>query len=328
MKHSLKITLILLTMFFVTQLIGIFVITQYNPQTIQTTDAEGNLINQTTYNLPYGMDPPPEVKQTNIWSIAFSFAIIFAIAVGVMFILMKYNAELLLRLWFFAVVTLAIGIAINSVTKNFLPNSSLIVLAVALPLSFFKIFKRNIIVHNLTELLVYPGIAAIFVALLLAWTAPPFKAIAAIPVAPQIQVVAVILILISLYDMYAVWHAGFMQKMAKYQIQKLKVFTGFFVPYMGPKQKQAIAKTSPKELKNKKVKVNVAILGGGDIVFPIILAGVVLATLGLLQSIIISLGATIALTVLFKISQKGKFYPAMPFITAGCFAALAIAYLI
>ena len=316
MKHSAKITLLLLSMFFVTQLIGIFVITQYSPQIIQTTDAEGNIINTTSYNLPYGMDPPPEIKQTDIWSITISFIIVFSIAVVVMFILMKYNAELLLRLWFFIVVALAIGISVNSVTKNFLPYSSLLVLAIALPLSFFKIFKKNILVHNLTELIVYPGIAVIFVTLILSWTASPVLA------------VAVILVLISLYDMYAVWHAGFMQKMAKYQIQKLKIFTGFFVPYMSKAQKQIIAKTSGKNLKNKKIKVSVAILGGGDIVFPIILAGTVLTTLGLLQAIIISIGATLALAGLFKISQKGKFYPAMPFITAGCFVALAIAYLI
>lgn len=316
MKHSLKITIVLLAMFLATQLIGIFVISQYSPQVSQTTDANGNIINQTTYNLPYGMDPPPEVKQTNIWNIAFSFAIIFAIAIGVMFILMKYNAELLLRLWFFAVVALAIGIAINSITQHFLPFSSLVVLAIALPLSFLKIFKRNIIIHNLTELIIYPGIGVIFVTLILSWTASPVLA------------VSVILILISLYDMYAVWHAGFMQKMAKYQIQKLRVFTGFFVPYLGKKQKQTIAKMSKSQLKNKKIKVNVAILGGGDIVFPIILAGVVLATFGLIQAILISLGATIALAGLFKISQKGKFYPAMPFITAGCFVALTIVLLV
>ncbi len=316
-------------MFFITQLIGIFVISQYSPQTTQTTDAEGNLINVTSYNLPYGMDPPPEIQPASIPKMAAYFAIIFAIAVGVMFILMKYNAELLLRLWFFVVVALAIGIFLVSVFYFLnifsqeikfifwtVPLSWLIALIISFPVSFTKIFRKNIIIHNLTELIIYPGIAVIFVTLILSWTASPVLA------------VAVILILISLYDMYAVWHAGFMQKMAKYQIQKLKLFTGFFVPYLNKNQKQIIAKTSKAQLKNKKIKVSVAILGGGDIVFPIILAGTVLATLGFVQAVIISIGATLALAGLFKISQKGKFYPAMPFITAGCFVALAIAYLI
>jgi len=41
--------------------------------------------------------------------------------------------------------------------------------------------------------------------------------------------------------------------------------------------------------------------------------------------LIISVGATIALSLLFYFSEKGKFYPAMPFISMGCFAALLIA---
>lgn len=128
--------------------------------------------------------------------------------------------------------------------------------------------------------------------------------------------------------MYAVWHAKFMQKMAKYQINQLKIFSGFFVPYLSPKDKIALEKAKKLKLKNMKIKVNVAILGGGDVIFPIILAGVVLNTFSLISAIIISLGATVALGVLFYYSEKGKFYPAMPFISAGCFIALGIVYLI
>ena len=132
--------------------------------------------------------------------------------------------------------------------------------------------------------------------------------------------------------MYAVWHSGIMQKMAKYQIHTLKVFSGFFIPYMGKKERELLAKAAKTKVKGKfkeqKIKVNVAILGGGDVVFPIMLAGVVLRSLGLTEALIISLGATLALAGLFYASEKGKFYPAMPFISAGCFLALGIAYLI
>ena len=116
-----------------------------------------------------------------------------------------------------------------------------------------------------------------------------------------------------------------------YQINKLKFFTGFFVPYLGKKEKALLEKAKKSEKpedKDKKIKVNVAILGGGDVIFPIILAGVVFNTLGLLQALIISIGATLALAFLFYISKKGKFYPAMPFISVGCFAALGVAYLV
>lgn len=306
MKHSAKITFILLGMFFITQLIGLFVIHQYSPQIV--LDQEGNPTNQTTYNLPYGMDPPEEVTPTSTL-----ISIVFAIAIAafLMFFLMKYKVEVLLKVWFFVVVTLAIAITLNSfaIKWNYAPAAAIVI---ALPLAYLKIFKRGMIAHNLTELVIYPGIASIFVPILNVWS------------------VILLLILISLYDMYAVWHSGFMQKMAQYQIEKLKVFTGFFIPYMGRKEKTKLAKISKSKLstKDSKAKISVAILGGGDVVFPLILAGVVLNQWGLIQALIISVGATLALGGLFWLSEKGKFYPAMPFISFGCFIALGIAYLI
>ncbi len=318
MKHTLKITLLLISMFLITQLIGLFVVGKYSPQTSQVIEETGEITNVTSFNLPYGMEPPQDIEPRSVGSIAISFAIVFAVAVLIMLLLMKFNADFLIRLWFFAVVALAIGIAVNSII-DYIPYSSVISLAVSIPLSFFKVFKRNLLVHNLTELIIYPGIAAIFVALVFSWTRAPVLAI------------SVILILISLYDMYAVWHSGFMQRMAQYQIQNLRFFTGFFVPYIGEKQRQKLAKLAkshPEKIKDKRIKASVAILGGGDVVFPIIFAGIILSTFGLFSALLITLGATLALAGLFWISEKGKFYPAMPFISVGCFIALGVVYLL
>ncbi|MCU0641995.1 MAG: presenilin family intramembrane aspartyl protease [archaeon] len=292
MKHSIKIVALLLGMFFFTQLIGLAVTQVYFTQ---------------NDNIPYGMSPPKDIDpKTSLFSIV--TAVIFAVVI--MLFLMKFNAELLLRIWFFLVVVLAIAITANAALIG-LPYAAIVSLIIALPLAFIKIFRRNILVHNLTELLIYPGIAVIFIPLLNLWT------------------VALLLILISLYDMYAVWHSGFMQKMAKYQIQKLKLFSGFFVPYIGKKERDMIknaSKSKRKKTRLKKIKISLAILGGGDVVFPMILAGVVFRQFGLLSAFMVTLGATAALSFLFYISKKGKFYPAMPFITAGCFIALGIIY--
>lgn len=313
MKHNLKITGLLIGMFLIAQLIGIFVIHAYQPEIKQVVDENGTVTNVTAYNLPYGMAPPEEI---NPGISLISILIAFVIAIVLMLVLMRIRAEFFLRAWFFFVVSVAIAITLNSFIIG-ATYSSIIALIVAVPLAFLKIFKRNIIVHNVTELVIYPGIAAIFV-----------------PIVNTVWVVVVLLILISIYDIYAVWHAGFMQKMAKYQIKKLRFFAGFFVPYLGKKEREIIREakrskgTMGGDAKGKKIKVSVAILGGGDVVFPIILAGVVLNVFGLLSAIIISLGATVALTCLFYLSEKGKFYPAMPFISAGCFVALGIVYLI
>ena len=303
MKHSLKIVSLLLAMFLITQLIGLAVIYAYTPEIKELSDDSGNIKNITVSYLPYGTAPPADITP-QISLISIIIALFFAVAL--MFILMKLRIEFILRLWFFIVVTLALAITINSAILG-IKNASLIALIIALPFAYIKIFKRNILVHNLTELLIYPGIAAILVPILNIWAT------------------IVLLIFLSIYDVYAVWHAGFMQKMAKYQIQKLRLFAGFFVPYLRKEDMIALKKTKGK---TKNVKVSVAILGGGDVVFPIILAGVVLYSMGIIQALIISVCATLALACLFYKSEKGKFYPALPFISAGCFIGLAIAYLI
>ena len=287
MKHKLTIILILLGMFLATQFIGLYVVNHYSENT-----------------LPYGMEPPEDVDPVSFFP---SIIIAFIIAIALFFLLTKFKVEFILKLWFFVVIVLALGISINS----FLPKSQfipLISLIIALPFAFFKMFKRNILVHNSTELLIYPGIAAIFVPLLNIWT------------------MILLLILISVYDMWAVWKSKIMQKMAKYQINTLKIFSGFFIPYLSKKQRQMIRNFKNKKLKlnKKKIKINIAILGGGDVIFPIIAGGVMLKTLGIWPAIFVILGAALGLTYLFFFSEKKKFYPAMPYITAGIFLGMLI----
>ena len=281
MKHNVKITAILIIMFLLTQLIGFFVVKTYNNGLI----------------LPYGMEPPEEVKEN--FSII-NILIAFVIAIGLFFLLTKIKAETFIRIWFFAVTSMAIGLTINVVIflliKNFnisLSMVSLIALILAVPLAYFKIFKRNMIVHNMTELMIYPGIAAVFVPLINTFG------------------IVILLLLISIYDIWAVWHSEFMQKMAKYQIENLKFFTGFFLPYAEKKEKLKIKQIKDKYLekgekvlnnqfKKAKIKINLAILGGGDVIFPIIAAGVFYKTYhSIIPSLIISLFAALALLMLF-----------------------------
>jgi hypothetical protein len=70
-----------------------------------------------------------------------------------------------------------------------------------------------------------------------------------------------------------------------------------------------------------------AILGGGDIAFPLLFAGSVMEELiisgftremAYFRTLLVPLFAGAALYLLFVKSEKGKFYPAMPFITVGC----------
>ena len=294
MKHNLKVTLIILAMFIVTQFIGLYVVNHYSVQ---------------DNTLPYGMETPEIEDSTDFYtSFLPSIIIAFVLAIVILIILTKFNFGFFLKLWFFVVILIAMGIFFNS----FFPNEQYfpyIALVFALPLALVKVFKRNFLIHNLTELIIYPSIAAVFVPLLNFWT------------------VLIILALISIYDMWAVWRSGIMQKMAKYQMEELKIFSGFFVPYLSKKVRMELKELPKSKLKNKKVRANVAILGGGDVVFPIITAGVMLNQFGLWAAIFVIAGATLGISYLLFFGQKKKFYPAMPFITAGILLGILAAFL-
>jgi len=319
MKHNAKITIILIAMFIVTQVIGLFVVNAYLPKkALVFNETSQQFENVTIEQLPKGFQPPELKTSYDFFSIFVNIVIAFIVAIALMFLLSKIKITLILRIWFFIVVIIAIGLAINTLLKQFpsfnseiflgLSYSFLLSLIIAIPLAIYKIFKRNLFVHNLTELVIYPGIAAVFVSILNIWTAIIF------------------LVLISAYDMWAVWKSKFMVKMAKFQMNEMKIFAGFFVPYMTKKVREQIAKLkkSKSKKKGKAIKISLAILGGGDVVFPIITAGVFLKFAGIVPALLVALGATLGLLFLFFISEKKKFYPAMPFITAGIFLALLI----
>jgi presenilin-like A22 family membrane protease len=302
-------------MFLVTQFIGIFVVNAYTPKQIfnQTT---GEISVAPESQLPFGIETP----ETNFITIIFYFIIAFAL----IFILMKYKWKIVIRIWFLLVIILALGISFNAFLKySTLTNISIIALTIAIPLALLKIFRPNVFVHNITELLIYPGIAAVFVAILQPLTA------------------VLLLVLISIYDMWAVWKVGFMQKMAEFEMEELKIFGGFLIPTISKKVRAQIqnikqkykGKKIPAKIKKKKFMVKLAILGGGDVIFPIITAGVfmraypkqtILGIAGLIPALFIIFGALLGLTYLMTITKKDKAYPAMPYISTGIFAALII----
>lgn len=308
MKHNLKITVIILVMFLLTQFIGLYVVNHYLPEKI----VDGERVNITDApSLPYGMENPSPEGQSEYNQIFISIVFAFIIVIGFLFLLMKIKSEIIIKIWFSFVVLIALGIFINI----FLPESeysSWIALGIAAPFMFFKVFKRDIYIHNLTELLIYPSIAAVFVPILNLWT------------------IIALLVIISAYDMWAVWHSGVMQKMAKFQMEKVKIFSGFFIPYLSKRMKAKIKKMKKSELKKlrkKGVRARIAILGGGDVIFPIITSGVVLKTFGLIPAVLTILGSLAGLSYLFFFAKEKKFYPAMPFISAGLFVGIGLGYL-
>jgi presenilin-like A22 family membrane protease len=306
MKHNLKIISLLLVMFIATQLIGLYVVNFY------LSDSS---------KLPYGFDqqnlPAPSERTTGFYTqLILSFIVSFAIAVFLVLLLMRMRSRWLIRGWFFVVISMALGITFTVLTTKIgLVYPSFFALLLGIFLAYIKIFERNIIVHNITELLIYPGIAAIFVALFNLW------------------ITVILLLLISVYDMWAVWRSKVMLKMAKFQISNLGMIGGFMIPYASDKIKNKIKllrlkykndEIPQRVIKKQKIKVGLAILGGGDLVFPMIATGVFLKTFNSLPAaLIVALFAALALLALFIFGKK-KAYPAMPYLTAGILLGMLV----
>jgi len=331
MKHPINMTLLLVVMFLIAQLVGLLIISEYVD--ISASHETGTTVKNTEVYRRIGIEPP-EVENES-----FSFIFILgSVLLGTVLILLivQFGKRRLWKIWYLFAVLMALLVALNPfIFKAMvwlgvvnLVSPYLITALISLGLSVLKVFMPNLYLHNATEVLIYGGLAALLVPIL------------------NLFSVAILLIAISIYDAYAVWKSKHMVKMAEFQ-RDSNLFAGFSFPYKtvkgylgkkaieipSPERTRVAVKPSkpiPKEIsphKNDDSPVS-AILGGGDIAFPLLFAGVVMKTTGsYLYPLVVVATTTTALLVLFWRAEKGKFYPAMPFLSVGCFAGLFICWL-
>ncbi len=289
-------------MFMAAQLIGLLVVNAYvdTAASSQASKAAGKPV-AVYENLPYNIERPQIAPDT-----AFIY-LSAALIIGTLLLLLviRLRKVSLWKLWFFMAVTITLSVSISA----FFPQVAALLIAVAF--AFMRIFKPNIIAQNLSELFIYGGLAAIFVPII------------------NVKSAALFLIIIAVYDFIAVFKTKHMVTLAKFQTEN-RIFAGLFVPkHITAKSVvssiSAAAKKQPQKEKYSD-SGDYAIIGGGDIGFPLLFAGAAMVNFGLAKTLIIPIAATIALGVLLAISKKGKFYPAMPFIAVGCFVGYAILY--
>lgn len=295
MKHTPKVIVALVSFFFIAQFTGLLVINHYidHAKTIETKKIEWQ-------PLPYNLERP-EVKNE---STSFIY-ITIALLIGTVFVLLliKFNKPLIWKLWFFVTVWLTLSIAFAAFINN------IVAAILALVVSVLKLYRPNVIIQNMSEVFIYGGLAAIFV--------PIINLFAAF----------MLLIVISAYDFIAVYKTKHMIKMAKFQSSS-KVFAGLLIPYGkgGMVKDITPSKSVIKKGSEKTHKKSVAVLGGGDIGFTLIFAGVVMKELmlqetvlaGFLKTLIIPVFVSFALMFLLLKGQQNKFYPAMPVLSLGC----------
>jgi len=289
MKHPLFTTFVLLFIFLCTQIVGLSITSQY-------------IQDESLYIIE-----PPTMEQQNLSFIP----IIAAILIGTVLILILayYKLYWLWTIWFGLSIFIAMLFALYPLyNKLFTPVADvhlLLFVAFAALVAILKVLWKNPLYQTATELFIYGGIIALFFPLVNVFSA------------------VVLLILISIYDMYAVWKSKHMITLANFQTDA-KTFAG--ISLAAPAKKQS----------GKSVKGNgssgsyTAILGGGDIAFPLLFSTALLKLpqVTFNHVMITTVGAAAGLLFLFLISKPGRFYPAMPFITAGCLLGGAIVWLL
>jgi presenilin-like A22 family membrane protease len=294
MKHTWRITLILAVLFLACQLLGLALL--YGSFSV-ILDESGNpvIANQDTV-----LGPPPEIQGAE--TLAF---FLISIAVGTAFILLVIRSRRfgIWKAFFFFTAFMTMWVALSVLIDP------LIALAIAAVAALLKVRAKNVFIHNLTEPFLYAGIALILVPIL------------------SVPWALALLAIISVYDYWAVFRSKHMVTMAR-GLQNSMVFAGLSIPYRRSGKVEA-RYGEPKSRKAKGIEseeITVAGLGGGDITFPLLFSGAVLQSLALslpkesafILTLILPAVLTVTLFLMLMKASKGKFYPAMPVLSAGC----------
>jgi len=185
MKHDIKIISLMVLLFLGAQFIGLVVVDKLTGE-----------------DLAFGIERPQIEKETSFIHIFLLIIIVTILAL----LIAKFNALRLWKFWFFLSLTLVLTISLSAFVNQY------VALFLALLATYFRILKPNVIVHNVSELFIYGGLASIFVPVL------------------SIFSISILLILIAVYDMFAVWKSKHMVKLANFQ-SKAKLFAGLMIPY-------------------------------------------------------------------------------------------------
>ncbi|MBI4144027.1 hypothetical protein HY486_02170 [Candidatus Woesearchaeota archaeon] len=284
MKHPLLPTFLVLLLFTTTQIVGLLITRAYLAEEDGVIKVKG---------LPDIAGVRIERPELN--PVQGAVMITLAVFLGTLLVLFLIwlKAIFLWKLWYFVAVTLLLHVALASMLSS---GASLVI---AVFLGLVKTFKPSTLLHNVTEILIYGGLSAIFV-----------------PIVKQPVVVLALLIVISLYDAIAVWKTKHMITLAKFQMEQ-KTFGGLMIPY----KKSA-------RVSHRRKYGGMAILGGGDMAFPLLFLGTLLLRDGFAASMIVLPFIVLLLALVLWKGQKGRFYPAMPFLTIGCVLGYALLLLV
>lgn len=225
------------------------------------------------------------------------------VATFLMLMLYKYRFGSLITVWFYS----ALGMTLLLFFLSFLPI--IIGIAVMAVLLTLRIKSKNLWTRNIVDIFSYAGAGAFFGTM-----------IGPIPA-------AIFLGVLALYDFVSVYYTGHMISLAEEGMGS-DTFMGVIYPKEDESVEDIEFKKQEDVEEDDAKKINIGVLGGGDIIVPMIFSISLLPSFGAVSSFLSSAGALAGLYFLFEMMEEEKFYPAIPFIATGSMIGFLISLLI
>lgn len=228
------------------------------------------------------------------------FFLLIGAATALMLALYRLNAEILIRAWMFLALFMTtflfFGAFFDLVTTTLMTG-----------LVFIGRHRaRSFAARNAYTVFPFAGAGALFGSI--------------IGFAPAVLLLA----LLSVYDWFSVNISRHMVSLAKAGVAS-DTFMGFSYP-KGDVDMDEMEQVPPGEADGETVQVGM--LGGGDIVIPMLFAVAVLRDFGPLPALTAVVGAAVLLHLLLTKSREGTFYPAIPVVASGAAGGFLVGLLL
>lgn len=221
------------------------------------------------------------------------------IATALMLLLVRYGLKKLLRLWFDTSMLMT-GFIYLSVFF-----SGALALGMAVAGAVLRRHVPSLWTRNGIDGLSFAGAGLLFGLLV------------------DLRTAVLLILIIGIYDVVAVYLTEHMVQLATASME-----SGAFAGLMYPKDGDtATTTTTPSKGDESSGGAEVGIIGGGDIVIPLMLAVAATNALGVVAGLGVAAGATLGLVLLFEKSSEESFYPAIPAVGGGGLLGLGLVLL-
>ncbi|MCJ7479391.1 MAG: presenilin family intramembrane aspartyl protease [Candidatus Nanohaloarchaeota archaeon QJJ-7] len=225
-----------------------------------------------------------------------AFFVLMMVATGILLLLYRLKNELVVKIWFNSALVITALMFFDA----FLP--SIAALAFALVLIGARYRTGSFLVRNLSDVIPFAGAGAFFGVVL------------------GLRAAIVLFALLAVYDYIAVNRTGHMVKLAEQGIE-----SGTMMGFQYPKEEIGDRPVSGERMEKSGDKVGM--LGGGDVIMPMMLAVSIVPVFGPAAAVSTIAGAATALFVFLTVIQQRdteRFYPAIPVVGSGALFGLVL----